>query len=90
MSPVADPMTPERIAKVKAYLAWAAEDGMTVGDIYARELLAETERLKAEVASLLHHMATVARLIEDGAYGDADKAARQALGVAPGVDLLGR
>jgi hypothetical protein len=86
----AEPMSPERIAKVKAYLAWAAEDGMTVGDIYARDLLTEIDRLNAEVTSLLHHMATVARHIEDGEYGDADKAARDALGVAPGVDLPGR
>jgi len=47
-----EPMPDERIAKIKAHLAYADEDGRTMGDIYARELLAEVERLRQEAANL--------------------------------------
>ncbi len=65
-------MTPEKIAEIKAHLVFVAEEGMTIGDVYVRDLLAEVESLREQAvdrARLRGLLASMRAAMERGDMG---------------------
>lgn len=79
-----EPMTPEREAKIREHIAYAEAGDFTLGDIYARDLLAELDaarermrRVRAELLAAEARMLDARAFVNPRAKSHLDAAARR-------------